>query len=116
MIRLLLIARGPPERGASFRRAVNPPSRNRLRQRAAFSGVMLSSFAICLSWSPSAARSTIRARFTNRAGFDRAPGVLPQGASLFRVQSDGSRYTHQVVLYCKDDAKPILVTIPNALH
>ena len=56
-----------PGRGASFSSAAKPPSKNRFRQRAAFSGMILNLAAICLSCIPDAASKTIRARSTLRA-------------------------------------------------
>ena len=46
--------RGRQGRGASLRNATMPPCKNRLRQRATFSGVMLNSAAISLSCQASA--------------------------------------------------------------
>ena len=66
-----VIVRVLPGREASFCNAAIPPSRNRLRQRATFSAVTPSSCAISLSCRPSAARNTIRARSTTRAGRER---------------------------------------------
>ena len=62
-----VIVEGLPGRGASLSSATNPPSRNRFRQRAAFSGMILNLAAICLSCIPPAASRTIRARSTLRA-------------------------------------------------
>jgi len=61
-----------PGRGASLSSAATPPSRNRFRQRAAFSGMILNLAAICLSCIPAAASKTIRARSTLRAAALRA--------------------------------------------
>jgi len=39
------------------------------------------------------------------AGWERAGAGLPlQKSPLLGIQTDGSGYTHFVVLYCKDDA------------
>jgi hypothetical protein len=61
-----------PGRGTSLFSAAKPPSRNRFRQRAAFSGMILNLAAICLSCIPAAASKTIRARSTLRAAALRA--------------------------------------------
>jgi hypothetical protein len=66
-----LMMRVLPGRGASFSRAAMPPSRKRFRHRAAVSGMMPISAAICLFSRPSEARSTVPARSTTRAASER---------------------------------------------
>ena len=61
-----------PGRGASLSSAGKPPSRNWFRQRAAFSGMILTLAATCLSCIPAAASTTIRAHFTLPAAALRA--------------------------------------------
>jgi hypothetical protein len=43
-----------------------------------------------------------------------SPGSLPQGLTLFGVQSDWSGYAHPSSSHCKDEGPPILVTIYDA--
>jgi hypothetical protein len=90
------IVRGRPGRGASFCSAASPPFRKRSRQRATSLGWMPNSAAIALSCHPSAARSTMRARSTTRAGNHRAR-LLLQGLSLLGVECDGWRNANDSV-------------------
>src|ERR1700682_4568643 len=73
-----------PGRGASLSSAAQPPSRNRFRQRAAFSGMIFNLAAICLSCIPAAASKTIRARSTLRAAALRARA---RDSSIFRCSA-----------------------------
>src|SRR5665213_1096207 len=116
-VRASLMVRGLPGRGASFSSPCMPPLRYRLRQRAAFSGVIRSSAAICRSWRPALARNTIRARSTRRAGRER-PRAACSNASRFSLFSSTGRAMRIRIRpsNCKDAIQLLIVTIYDADH
>jgi hypothetical protein len=100
-----------PGRGASLSSAAKPPSRNRFRQRAAFSGIILSWAPICLSCMPPAASKTIRARSTIRR---QRFGHAHETPVPFAARYSGPQvvqHASSLLPYCKDDARMIIVTI-----